>query len=417
MTGLAARLRSLSARATFIRALTTRLGGAALLLLSVAVGLRTLGESHFGLAMLAVAVGQIAAFPVTAIESLVIRSVATGDRKQSTRLLLLSAGYAAVVAVLTAVVSLTAPLDETFSPLFVLAAGATAVSHATVVTRQALNRAAGRMAWGQMPNELVRPAVMIAAFVAFPHIWPRDPGSAAILASSLVTLAVVAVSPRDLPSVAPTDRADETGATRRGTVSSTTSMMTIALVGVLVERGLSVALGTLHSPAAVAQFTVAMRVIQVGTMGHTFGNFYFSPQVARALAAGREGLPWAAKLTGRIRLVGALTAVPVSLLCVFAPGVISGALGAEPMPKVLALTTVALLARFISGTTQSFLVMAGDETLVAGACVTALAVATGLLLLSPPFTIITASVAMGLHYALWAVALTGLARSRYKRWI
>src|SRR3546814_3890751 len=59
----------------------SRVGGAGIAAVSIVIGVRILGAEQFGLSVLALAFGQVAALPLTALERLIIRLAATGDAR------------------------------------------------------------------------------------------------------------------------------------------------------------------------------------------------------------------------------------------------------------------------------------------------------------------------------------------------
>ena len=82
---------------------SVRVGGAALVAIGLVLGVRILGVEQFGVSVLVLAVGQVLAFPLTALERLLIRVVATGDTQRATRLLTISNWYCALLGVLTVI--------------------------------------------------------------------------------------------------------------------------------------------------------------------------------------------------------------------------------------------------------------------------------------------------------------------------
>src|SRR3546814_1955425 len=75
----------------------SRVGGAGIAAVSIVIGVRILGAEQFGLSVLALAFGQVAALPLTALERLIIRLAATGDAEGARVLLRRGTIYCAII--------------------------------------------------------------------------------------------------------------------------------------------------------------------------------------------------------------------------------------------------------------------------------------------------------------------------------
>src|SRR3546814_8000059 len=80
--------------------------------------------------------------------------------------------------------------------MFIASAGVTASMNGLVTLRQGLNRASGRLIWGQAPNELFRPFATIVGYaVAASTVTSNISGAFATLHDSALTIGLIIFSP------------------------------------------------------------------------------------------------------------------------------------------------------------------------------------------------------------------------------
>ena len=407
-------------RRAIIIALMMRTGGAALAAAGLVVGVRLLGAEQFGVSVLALAVGLIAAFPVTALERLVIRLTATETPREAATVVKLCNAYCWGLFSLTIVGTLAASLHSQEWAYFVAASGTTGVMSGLVTVRQGINRALGRLLWGQAPNEVFRPLVTLAGYFAA-HLWAplSTSGSVATLMASSATLLLIFLAPSALCSstqVTVPDTVRDYQSALRMVTPAMFGLFIISAVAMAIERGYPLLIGATASGAEVATFAVAMRVVQLANFGQAFGTFFYSPQLALAMRPTHLDLANVQRSVRSIRLLGLATAVPATIVCLFFPREIERLLGnAVDLSDVLVLTAVAVLVGVLGGPTQALLIMAGRERSVA-------AIYAGGYLIS---VVVFASVDGGasragmlattVAYASWSVAMIVRARQIYGR--
>src|SRR3546814_10064480 len=151
-----------------------------------------------------------------------------------------------------------------------------------VTLRQGLNRASGRLIWGQAPNELFRPFATIVGYaVAASTVTSNISGAFATLLASALTLGLIIFSPTSIPTSRDEPRTPSPDS--RMFSRSANSLLVIAGVASAVERVYPMILATVGNSSDVAIFAVAMRVIQLGMFGQVLGIFIYSTPLDAAL--------------------------------------------------------------------------------------------------------------------------------------
>lgn len=360
--------RLLQGRGGLISSAGVRVGGAVLVVVGLVVGVRVLGPTQYGVSVLVLAVGQLAAFPLTAMERLVVRLVAQGDHDAAARAMRKGDIAATAAVLLGAAIAVVAYLlDESSAALFAFASGVTVASAGLVTMRQGACRAAGRLGWGQMPNELFRPLVTLISYPVALALLPEVSGALATLLASGATLVLILCAPRVVgrPDPAATKLPPGAGGARSGTAGAAMALMWVSAAALAVERLYPVVLGWTSSAAAVTAFAVAMRVIQMANFTQAFAVFYYSPQLARA-AKDSDMSGESSHITRRIRLMGLLSAAPAAALCLFIPGALEHVLGQGlDLAEILRVSVIAILMTAIGSPAQTLLIMSGRERVVA----------------------------------------------------
>lgn len=392
-----------------------RVGGAALVLAGLVVGVRVLGPLQFGVSVLALSVGQLLAFPLTAMERLVIRSVAQGEvglarsvlrRGDQSAILVLTLAAAAAVASVMAGRQSTA--------MFILAAGVSAASAGVVTLRQGASRAQGHLGWGQIPNEVVRPIVTLLSYPVAAALMSEESGALSTLLASGATLLVIVFSPKlDREQAHPDVRP------RPSWGGAATSLLVVSGVALMVERAYPLLIGWAGNELEVAAFAVVMRVIQIAKFFQAFAIFYYSPHIARQVS---ECKSWSApqvngSFTSRIRIMGLASSIPTALFCVLWPDLIERALGSEiAIGPELRAAAVIIMATALSGPAQTLLIMAGRERAVAWAYVVGGMASLASLGFSGQVDALAATVAVAVASLSWGIIQVGLVRHRFAQW-
>lgn len=402
---------SLWARRRLVFSAAVRAFGALLVIASVNFGISWVGVNQFGLSMLAIAVGQVLAFPSTSMERLLIRLTSTAQTNQSRRILRLSSLYSSALIVGTLILtSGTLLTTSTSTSLFVAASGVVAVTTNRLILRQGINRAQGRLQWGQAPNELVRPLSLILGFAISSRLDLPAAGSSATLIAYTVTFIVVTFAPTSLPP-----HRDELQPSSR-LWRPMAALITISIIGMILERGLTMGLGLLADPAAVTRYTIVLRVTQIAMFAQMFGIFFFSPQMAKLVTQGPSGPARAMRRAGAIRLLGLATSIPTALICLIRPDVLETIMGTNlDLAQELQWTALAVLGRATAGATQAYLLMAGHEKVVAWCSAISLFLALIPLPLGGAVTAVAASAAAAQYYVLWSVTMVFWCRIRLGR--
>lgn len=328
------------------------------MLLGVVVGVRVLGPSQFGISVMALALGQLLAFPQTSVERLLVRLVAQGDlggaaglirRAQKASVLTMAIAAAVAVVLLAA--------GRGGEALFALAAGITAVSTALVNMSQGANRGAGRLAWGQMPNELFRPAATLLSYPVAVSVLGEHSGVVSVALTSAVTTLLVVLAPNPIAGVQPS-------ASSHALSGSVGALMVVSLAAMAVERVYPLIIGWTASAAAVTAFAIVLKVVQLANFTQAFAAFYYSPQLA--LAAKGALAPTTQQLTLRMRLFGLVSALPAAGVCLGGPGLVEAVFGAGLDLRILLyFAVIAILANALGSPAQNLLIMAGREQVVA----------------------------------------------------
>lgn len=389
-----------------------RVAGAVLVALGLVVGVRTLGPQEFGLSVLALAIGQLVAFPLTAMERLVIRLVANDQLAAARHLLdrarLICIALLTIAAVVASALALTGRSDAAF---LLVSAGVSAVSAGLVVLRQGECRAAGHLAWGQFPNEIVRPIITLISYPLVAGITVVSAGVLATLIASAVTLTVILFAPQVRSATADHD---EEIPSLGGAASS---LMVVSAVAIGVERLYPVVLGWTSTTTAVTIFAIVLRVIQIANFAQMFSVFFYQPPIAAALGEGPAARDRLAALTSRVRWVGMASSVPATLICLVAPGLVETVIGEGlRLEAELRLAAVAILATAIGGPAQTLLIMDGREITVARVYTGAAVVSALAFVAAGAASGLAATIGLVVAFATWNVVAVFVARRVFGRW-
>lgn len=387
--------------------------GALLVVASVNLGIGWVGVDQFGIAMLAIAVGQVLAFPPTSMERLLIRLTSTAHTNQAAQILRLSSLYSGTIVVGTATLTFGALLTATASTaIFIAASGLVAITTNRLTLRQGINRAQGRLQWGQTPNEIVRPVSLILGFALSSYLGLPAAGSSATLIAYTATFVAVSFAPTSLPL----NRGNSQPNQRLWKPMA--AFILISLVGMLLERGLTMGLGILADPAEVTRYTIVLRVIQVAMFAQMFGIFFFSPQMAQLEAQGPSGAIRAMRRAGAIRLLGLASSIPTAIACLIRPDILAAVMGTDiNLAQELQWTALAVLGRATAGATQAYLIMAGHEKVVARASILSVAFGLASLAAGREMTAVTVAATAAQYYVLWSIMMMLWCRIRLGRFV
>ncbi len=387
-----------------------RLAGAVLTALGAVVGVRVLGAEQFGLSVLAMAVGAILALPLVAMDRLAIRLAAVGREHELARLLRSVNQGSACIAVAGVIATFGLSRYDTSWAFLSAASTATATMTGLVAVRQGVSRARGHFLWGQIPNEVFRPAMtLVGYFIAARVIDSEMQGYVATLFASLTTLVLVLCSRTHRAHPSPLDAEGERPMLR----AAVSGLIVITLVSAVVERGYPILIGSYGTADEVAVFTVVMRIVQVGLFGQALAIFVYTPAIARCILSLSENPQTLTRLTRRIRLLSFAVSGPVMLAClVFSDSIESVFSDGLELTIPLMWGALALAAHTATGPSMAVLTMAGHETAVAVSVSLPCFIGAAVLLAVDPGSASTALACVASIYAMWCIPLLALSRRK-----
>ena len=388
---------------------SVRIAGALLVLGGLIVGLRVLGPSQFGISVMLLAVGQLLAFPITAMERLLVRLVAQGHGVSAGRVLRRSMSLTFIGLALAITLVVIAYLSgKSHWALYIAASSVTALSAGIVSLRQGVNRAAGDLFWGQVPNELFRPLVTLGSYFLAVEISPEWSGLSATVIASAATLIFVLSG----PNLSKVD--SHSNDSQRGVRGAALSLMAISIVVLGVERLYPILLGVASSSTAVAIFAVALRVVQIANFTQAFAIFYYSPALAETI----QNRPGAlGPITRRIRAMSLLAAIPVAATCIFLPGLLGSVLAPDlNMSGIFPLVALAVVAQAVGGPSQTAMLMAGRESWVAVTYIAGSVASFSAYFLGGASSAVSATLGLAIAFIFWNGALVVLGRRTFGAW-
>lgn len=375
-----------------------RVTGAGLTILGLVTGIRLLGAHEFGVSVVLLALGQLAALPVSALERLVLRLAATHEYDQAGAVLRLGDRYAGAVIVLGIVISW--PLHTAgIEWLDIIAVISTAATVGAVTNRQAFHRATGRLMWGQVPNEIVRPCAVLLAYVIAWRFLPEHAwGAGATALSAVMAWVTISVMPspwRETKSASALERT----APLRGAIGS---LLGISILAAVVERGYPILTGALESPTSSSALAVGMRLIQLGLFGQAFAIYYFAPRVAGA-TVDREVAPSGVRALRNIRALSLSCAAPIITCCLLVPDTVEEIFGGSlDLDGIWIFVVMAIAIQVATGPAQALLLMSGRERPVAVTYLIGTVTGLSVFALGGYWGAVGALGSITLTYAIWA---------------
>ncbi len=384
------------------------------------IGLVVLLARHFPVASfgqysIGVAASQLIAVPVAALEAPVLKVMARRDAGEQDGL------SARVVHQIGLVAGSALPLS--ILPIFLLFfvgpfefpllwAGCAAVGGSALgacLSLQAMMRGQGRLALGQLPNEVVRPALSLAgAGLAL----ALDPSPLVVFAVTVgSTLFAVAIL-----LVAHASDGQSLGRRTRGGPPpvpwKSYAWFVLGTAGTASQGRLETILGgQLLGPATAAATAVGLRAVQLSGLGLSLGNFSYAPAMAESLSLGDRDRTQT--LTSRSLYIGLAFGVPVVAAMVIAPQFVLAVFGPDyaEYSGLTRLLGLAALANLVAGPAKTVLAMSGRESTIATVTLAAALLSTALLMATSGSL---GSLAPGVAYAgaflLWNVSFAVVAR-------
>lgn len=390
---------------------SVRLVGALLLAIGTVTGINVLGPAQFGISIIVLGAGQLMALPTTAIERLVLRLTAQDRLGDTQSAMKVARTYSIGVALLA--VLLVWPLEQVLNldPLLTLAVAATAVMVGQMTLNQAISRASGRLMWGQVPNELLRPTLTLASYFAALPFPQEHRGALSCLLVALLMAPIIALSPRTTIAEAPIPTRQSFRLIR----TSVGSLFVISVIAACIERVYPMIVGGLDGPAAAATLAVSLRIIQLGLFGQAFAIYYYSPTVAAAMTQVTVIQPDGIRALRRIRSISALSAAPALTLCLIFPNLLERIFGADSgVEKALPFVCIAIVAQTLTGPTQAVLIMGSKEHAVAIVYAIAFLAAIITFVAIGSWTATSATAAIASTYCLTSVGQMACTRAYFK---
>lgn len=401
---------------------------AANILLALGAGVllaRTLGPESYGTYTFVLSVVTLLSLPAKAgLPTLLVREVAKnqvnerwglvrGLLKFSNRLAL---GYAVVVAAVVSGLILSGMILSESGSATAFVWGVWLVPlMALEATRTAILRGLRWVVSAQLPEKIIRPALMILLVGGAALFGVKLTSSTALqfqLVGAFVAFLLGAVlltkaSPREAVHVKPEY------AFRPWLVSLVPLTFFVGLK-LLDSQVAIIFLGFLSTPEDVGLFRVAATGAGLVTLALTAVNMALAPQIARLYHSGeQEKLQRAVTLS--VRAVCAVSWPVALVLVVWGEPIVAFVFGSEysGAANALAILCIGQLINASAGSVGAVLNMTGNDQIVFVGAVLALIVNTALaLLLIPPYGLTGAAVSFAVSIATWNIFLSIMARSR-----
>ncbi|MCP3877194.1 MAG: lipopolysaccharide biosynthesis protein [Sulfitobacter sp.] len=378
---------------------------------------RYLPVASFGQFSIGVATSQLISVPVSALEAPVLRLVANYDVGNQdgmpalvVRQIGLVAGGALSLSVLPAfLLFLLGPFE---SPL--LWAACSAVGGAALggcLSLQAMMRGQGRLALGQLPNEVVRPALSLAgAGLALAFGAPPLAVFAVTVASTLIAVVILLVAhasqTRTLHSHPPNAELPVPWKSYMWFVLGTAGTASQGRLEIVIG-------GHLLGPAAAAATAIGLRLVQLSVFGLSLGNFTYAPALAESLSRGDQRRSQA--LASRSLYVGLAFGTPLAVAMVISPQLLLTIFGSdyETYTGLIRLLGLAALVNLVAGPAKTVLAMSGNESTIATITLAAAFLSAVLMVAtSGPLGSVAPGVAYAGGFLLWNIGFAVVVRRR-----
>jgi O-antigen/teichoic acid export membrane protein len=333
-----------------------------------------------------------------------------GLLRRTNALVLATATAMAIGACVVSVLALDSHLRWTFCVAMLLIP-----LGALTLLRQGAMQALGQVVWGQLPEYVVRPVLVLAGVGALYLLGKGALTSTTALAANVAAVtAAFAVGAimlrRALPAVLRTVAAQyET----RSWLRASLPMMWFGAVWYGNKYVATLVVGTIAGPRAAGVYSAVERGAELIVLVLVAANMPLAPVIARMYARrDRLGLQHA---TERVAQATLLVSAPIAAFFAIFPSVYLGVFGASFQTGATALTILAIAqaVNAAAGPTGNVLIMTGYERAAVGG------IAVGLLanivlgvLLVPPLGVTGGAIASGSSLVLWNLMLAVRARRR-----
>lgn len=395
---------------------------------SLAVGFATtvllahlLGSLGYGRYAYAIAWASLLTTPaILGLDRFVIRSMAVyevqghwdlvkGLLRRTNALVLAAAAAIGVVASLVAVLALEAHLRWTFCVAMLLIPFS-----ALTLLRQGAMQALGQVVWGQLPEFVVRPVVLLAGVGAL-ELAGHSLSSTTALAANVLAVALafavgVVMLRRALPPIL---RQVAPRYEMRAWLKASLPMMWFGAVWYGNKYIATLVVGTLAGPRAAGVYSAVERGSELIVLVLIAANMPLAPVIARMHATkDRLGLQHAVE---RVTQAVLLVSVPIAAFFVIFPDVYLKVFGSSFQSGATALTILAIAqaVNAAAGPTGNVLIMTGHERAAVGGVAVGLVsnIVLGVALV-PPLGVTGGAIASGSSLVLWNVMLAVRARRR-----
>lgn len=414
---------------SFRRLLKSATGTAALQVVSNGAGFLTalllarfLGPDGYGLYAFSFAwAGVLVLVATLGADRFLVRGIAVyevqrrwplikGLLKRTNQLVLLSSGVLAIAGAVIAITWMSPSLRLPFSVAMLLVPFT-----ALTLLRQGAMQAFGRVVVGQLPENLIRPILILSGIIILEWVAPSalSPASALIINVSAVGVAFAVGTALLLRHLPEEIRLSASTYETRWWLRSSVSMMLIA-GGFLLNSYVGIlAIGTLGGPAKAGVYAVVQNSTAVVVLFLTAANMALAPVVARLHARGdRRQLELT---TQRVALAGFIASAPFCIAFIVFPDAFLHLFGSgfQTGSTALAIVAIGQLVSAAAGPSGNVLMMTGHERIAAR--VVGIAAAVNLVLavlLVPPLGVTGSGIAFAASVVLWNVALVLVARRR-----
>ncbi len=387
---------------------------------------RTLGAEGLGVFAWATALTIVLqSFAVAGFDALAVRELSGGLATDAHGRMsgLLRHGRRAVCLVAVAVSSLAAVIGAVVSQgaqrqaLFVAVLIVPIMALTTV--RQAAAQGLGRVVVGRMPEDLVRPLILLAGLALAYAAGVSLTGPEALVLQNLAIAVSFVVGTLILRRVLPEQvrKANAEGSIKTW-ISKARSLATIGIGTVLVNQLGVLMLGVLASPREVAAFAVSTRLAVLVSLPEAALNSAFMPSIARLHATQDH-----ARLRQRacdVAAAGGVLCLALSLPLLIAPSPILSLFGdaGEGAESVVRILCVSWVLSAFAGTNGALLMMSANTrpaVLALGSALLTLLVVTALLV--PEHGSYGAAWAWFITLAVWNTLLACSVRRRLGFWV
>lgn len=370
----------------------------------------------FGYIATFVALANVFSIPTTSAERLLLREASRPESRQDAagwtlRYLLVAAAATLVLGAIVGAVleAISAPLPFTLAPLAAL----TGAAMGCLRSSQALHRADNDFFRGQVPNELLRPTLILAGIGVVAVAY----GDRLSFNSVVMVYVIGAVVP--LVWVAPhfwkDRRATPTASVRLALRTSLKWFGGTTALTLLSDRAVEVLIGFLDPGEPAGVIGLALRLASLSVFGLMLGQFLYAPTLAANNDRSMEK-----HVVHRVRLLSNLFSYMFSVPLLIAPNLALRLLAPEyeGYETVVRLVAVAGIVNALTGPSQIVLEMRGKEQIVTASFAISLCVNVPVgLVMIPQHSAIGAAITFLLAITIREIYLTIACYQRCDIWV